>query len=61
MGRDMRFEFGERRMDFTAEEFLLSFSVPNFYFHSATLYDILRHKGLALTKLHFMGAIRLKR
>src|SRR2546427_3176123 len=33
LGRNMRFSFGDRHMDFTAENFLLSFSQPNFYFH----------------------------
>jgi len=61
IGRDMRFEFGERRLDFTAEEFLLSFSQPNFYFHAATAYDILRSKGVPLGKRDFMGRLRLKR
>jgi hypothetical protein len=60
VGRDMRFEFGERRMEFTAENFLLSFSQPNFYFHAATAYDILRWKGVAIGKRDFMGKPRLK-
>ncbi|HYB80277.1 MAG TPA: DUF1993 domain-containing protein [Mycobacterium sp.] len=60
VGRDMRFVFGERRLDFTAEDFLLSFSLPNFYFHAATSYDILRWKGLAIGKRDFMGKLRLK-
>ena len=60
IGRDMRFEFGERRMDFTAEEFLLSFSQPNFYFHATTAYDILRWKGLPLGKRDFTGRVRVK-
>lgn len=59
-GRDMRFEFGERRMEFTAEDFLLTFSLPNFYFHAATAYAILRMKGLAIGKMDFMGRPRLK-
>ena len=57
----MRFEFGERRMDFTAEEFLLSFSQPNFYFHATTAYDILRFKGLPIGKRDYTGRVRLKR
>jgi len=60
-GRDMRFEFGERRLEFLAEDFLLSFSLPNFYFHAATTYDILRSKGIAIGKRDFMGRLRLKR
>jgi uncharacterized protein len=60
LGRDMRFSFGDRRMDFTAENFLLSFSQPNFYFHATTAYDILRWKGLPIGKRDFMGKPRVK-
>lgn len=60
IGRDMRFSFRERHMDFTAEEFLLSFSQPNFYFHASTAYDILRWKGMPIGKKDFVGRIRLK-
>jgi hypothetical protein len=60
VGRDMRFEFREYRMAFTAENFLLSFSLPNFYFHAATAYDILRMKGVRIGKQDFIGRPRLK-
>ena len=60
LGRDMRFEAGERRLDFTAENFLLSFSQPNFYFHATTAYDILRNQGLPLGKRDFLGKTRRK-
>lgn len=60
LGRDMRFAFGERQLNFTAENFLLSFSQPNFYFHAATAYDILRWKGLPLGKRDFVGRTRIK-
>ena len=60
VGRDMRFAFGERQLNFTAEDFLLSFSQPNFYFHAATAYDILRSKGLPIGKRDFTGRLRLK-
>ena len=59
-GRDMRFEMGERVLPFTAEDFLMSFSLPNFFFHAATAYDILRMKGLALGKPDYLGRPRLK-
>jgi uncharacterized protein len=58
IGRDMRFAFGDRHVDYTAENFLLSFSQPNFYFHATTAYDILRWKGLPLGKRDFMGQTR---
>ena len=55
VGRDMRFAFRDRRLDFTAEDFLLSFSQPNFYFHAVTSYDILRHSGVEIGKRDFLG------
>lgn len=61
IGRDMSFVRGERRLDFTAEDFLLSFSLPNFYFHAATTYDILRWKGVAIGKRDFTGKLRTKK
>jgi hypothetical protein len=61
IGRDMRFAFGDRHIDFTAEDFLLSFSQPNFYFHAATTYDILRWKGIPIGKRDFMGKTRRKK
>ena len=60
VGRDMRFEFKDRRMDFSAEHFLLSFAQPNFYFHAATAYDILRARGLAIGKRDFLGMPRIR-
>lgn len=60
VGRDMRFSFREHHIDFTAENFLLSFSQPNFYFHATTAYDVLRWKGLAIGKRDFMGKLRSK-
>ncbi|QGN55360.1 DUF1993 family protein [Novosphingobium sp. Gsoil 351] len=60
IGQDMAFEFGQTRMPFTAETFLLSFAQPNFYFHAATAYDILRAQGLKIGKRDFMGMPRLK-
>ena len=60
VGCDMRFASGDRRLDFTAENFLLSFSQPNFYFHATTTYDILRWKGVRIGKRNFMGKLRLK-
>ena len=60
VGRDMRFEMGEMRMPFDAEHFLLSFSVPNFYFHATTAYALLRMKGVPLGKRDFLGRPRLR-
>lgn len=40
---------------FTGINYLLQFALPNFYFHAATAYDILRHNGVELGKSDFMG------
>jgi len=60
VGRDVTFKLGERALPFTAEGFLMSFSLPNFFFHATTAYDILRHKGAPLGKRDFMGRLKLK-
>lgn len=61
IGQPMRFEVGEFRLDFRAEDFLLSFSQPNFHFHATTACDILRAQGLSIGKLDFLGAMRVVR
>ena len=53
------FRMGERSMAFTTSNFLLSFSLPNFYFHASTTYDLLRGQGVKLGKKDFLGALRL--
>lgn len=58
IGKPMRFEVGNYRLDFTAEDFLLSFSQPNFYFHATTAYAILRAQGVSIGKLDFLGQMR---
>jgi hypothetical protein len=59
-GRDVAFQIRDVKMPFTAEGFLLSFSLPNFYFHATTAYDILRMKGVPIGKRDYMGPMRLK-
>jgi hypothetical protein len=61
LGRDVRFAFGNNYRDYTAEDFLLSFSLPNFYFHASTAYDILRWKGMPIGKRDYMGKTRTKK
>lgn len=40
---------------FLGEPYLLNFVIPNFYFHMTTTYAILRHNGVALGKMDFLG------
>lgn len=59
-GADVVFQVRDRKRLFTAEGFLMSFSLPNFHFHATTAYNVLRSKGVPLGKLDYMGALRLK-
>jgi hypothetical protein len=47
---------GSTTINFTGETYLLGFVIPNFFFHVTTGYDILRHKGVALGKMDYLGA-----
>ena len=59
-GKELDFQIGPRRLAFKAENFFLSFSLPNFYFHAVTAYDILRLKGVPLGKRDYEGQLRTK-
>ena len=61
IGKEVRFEFGKLSLPFDAEEFLLSFSQPNYSFHAATAYDILRMLGIKIGKTDFLGRLRMRR
>ena len=52
-----RFKSGAERK-FTGRTLLLTFSVPQFFFHVTTAYDILRHAGVDLAKKDFLGPPR---
>jgi hypothetical protein len=45
-------------MKFIGTDYLLNFALPNFFFHVTTAYDILRHKGVPLTKKDYLGAMK---
>lgn len=45
----------EQTMTFEGMPFLLMFVLPNFYFHLTTAYDILRHCGVELGKMDYLG------
>jgi hypothetical protein len=58
-GGTVTFRLGEMEIPFTTENFALSFSLPNFYFHATTAYDLLRSKGVKLGKRDFLGSMRV--
>lgn len=42
---------------FTGQNYLLNFALPNFFFHYMATYAILRHNGVDLGKLDYLGGI----
>jgi plastocyanin len=55
MGKDVTFKMRDMALPFTAESFVLSFSLPNLHFHATTAYAIMRHNGLPIGKRQFFG------
>lgn len=46
-------------MGMKAGEQVLAYTLPNFYFHAATAYSILRKNGVQIGKMDFLGALPL--
>ncbi|HEY3637490.1 MAG TPA: DUF1993 domain-containing protein [Rhizomicrobium sp.] len=53
--RSVTLKFPSGEMTFTGRVFLNNFVLPNFYFHVTTAYDLLRHKGITIGKMDYMG------
>ena len=54
--RDVTFPAGpDKTMTLKGQQYLSHFALPNFYFHAATAHGILRHNGVEIGKLDFMG------
>jgi hypothetical protein len=45
----------QQEVHFTGKDYLLTFVLPNFYFHLTAAYAILRHNGVAVGKMDFLG------
>ena len=54
--REITLKFPNGEMKFSGQEFLFGFALPNFYFHLTTAYAILRHNGVDIGKMDFLGA-----
>ncbi|MCJ7555812.1 MAG: DUF1993 domain-containing protein [Gammaproteobacteria bacterium] len=54
--REITLKLRDRTVEFTGQTYLLGFVLPNFYFHMTTAYALLRHNGLNIGKIDFIGA-----
>jgi uncharacterized protein len=44
----------------TGADYALQFAMPNYYFHLVTAYGIMRHSGVQLGKMDYIGPINIK-
>ena len=54
--RDVSIKLRDRTAEMKGLVYFNNMAMPNFYFHCATAYDILRHNGVAVGKRDFVGA-----
>jgi len=54
--REVVLKMRDGQMTFTGRQYLLTFAIPNFYFHVTTAYALLRQCGVEIGKRDFLGA-----
>jgi hypothetical protein len=53
--KQIQIKRGDKVIDYRGQALLLTRTMPNFYFHVTTAYDILRHNGVVVGKKDFLG------
>ena len=53
--KEIKFSIKEWSFEFVGEQYVLTWIIPNFYFHVTTAYNILRHNGVELGKADYLG------
>lgn len=53
--RDVTVQMRDRSLEMKGLAYLNDMAIPNFYFHLATAYALLRHNGVAVGKRDFVG------
>lgn len=54
--KEIKFSIKEWSFEFVGEQYLLTWIIPNFYFHITTAYAILRHNGVEVGKMDYLGS-----
>jgi len=54
--RRITLKAGPRELEFAGRDFLFGFVLPNVFFHVTTAYAILRHRGVPIGKMDYLGA-----
>jgi hypothetical protein len=53
--RAIKLNFGSFQPEFKGDDYLLTFALPNFFFHVVTAHDILRNQGVPVGKRDYLG------
>jgi hypothetical protein len=53
--KEIKFSIKEWSFEFVGDQYLLTWIIPNFYFHITTAYNILRHNGVEVGKSDYLG------
>jgi len=53
--REVVLNWSDEGKKFSGDDYLLSFALPNFYFHVTMVHAILRNNGVDIGKLDFLG------
>jgi hypothetical protein len=53
--KEIKFSIKEWSFEFVGQQYLLTWIIPNFYFHVTTAYNILRHNGVEIGKSDYLG------
>jgi uncharacterized protein len=55
--RTIKINMRHRSVTFDGKTYLFNFAIPNFFFHVTTAYAILRHNGVNIGKLDYLGQL----
>ncbi len=55
--RPITLKAGPNEFHFTGQDYLTQFALPNFFFHVTMAYGLIRHRGVAIGKMDFLGGI----
>ncbi len=56
-GETISVNIGRTPITMRSGDYALKFALPNFFFHVTTAYDILRHEGVPLGKMDYIGGL----
>jgi hypothetical protein len=54
--RPVSLKFGGTPINLRGQDYLLTFALPHVLFHVTTAYDILRHNGVEIGKMDYLGS-----